>query len=233
MDETLSVITNSIKNDQQIHHVVVNAGKIVALQTDLKLRESVNCCDIINADGQAIVWASKVLNNPLPERVAGIDLMEKLVALSYEKEYKIFFLGAKEEVVSKVVSFYSDKYSPEIIAGCRNGYFDKNQEPDIAKQISQSGANILFVAISSPKKEIFLNENKSILKNINFIMGVGGSFDVVSGLVKRAPQWMQKFGLEWFYRLIQEPKRMWRRYLVGNTKFIFLVLKAKYNQIFT
>lgn len=233
MDETLSVITNSIKNDQQIHHVVVNAGKIVALQTDLKLRESVNCCDIINADGQAIVWASKVLNNPLPERVAGIDLMEKLVALSYEKEYKIFFLGAKEEVVSKVVSFYSDKYSPEIIAGYRNGYFDKNQEPEIAKQISQSGANILFVAISSPKKEIFLNENKSILKNVNFIMGVGGSFDVVSGLVKRAPQWMQKFGLEWFYRLIQEPKRMWRRYLVGNTKFIFLVLKAKYNQIFT
>ena len=233
MDETLSVITNSIKKNKQIHHVVVNAAKIVALQKDFKLRESVNCCDIINADGQAIVWASKVLNNPLPERVAGIDLMENLVALSYKEGYKIFFLGAKAEVVSKVVSMYSDKYSPYIIAGYRNGYFDKNQEQDIATQISQSGANILFVAISSPKKEIFLNENKSILKNVNFIMGVGGSFDVVSGLVKRAPQWMQKFGLEWLYRLIQEPKRMWRRYLVGNTKFIFLVLKAKYNQIFT
>jgi N-acetylglucosaminyldiphosphoundecaprenol N-acetyl-beta-D-mannosaminyltransferase len=233
MDETLSLITNSIKKNKQIHHVVVNAAKIVALQKDFKLRESVNCCDIINADGQAIVWASKVLNNPLPERVAGIDLMENLVALSYKEGYKIFFLGAKAEVVSKVVSMYSDKYSPDIIAGYRNGYFDKNQEQDIATQISQSGANILFVAISSPKKEIFLNENKSILKNVNFIMGVGGSFDVVSGLVKRAPQWMQKFGLEWLYRLIQEPKRMWRRYLVGNTKFIFLVLKAKYNQIFT
>jgi N-acetylglucosaminyldiphosphoundecaprenol N-acetyl-beta-D-mannosaminyltransferase len=169
----------------------------------------------------------------LPERVAGIDLMENLVELAHKKEYKIFFLGAREEIVSNVVSIYSNKFSPNIIAGYRNGYFDNDQEKSIAKQVSDSGANMLFVAISSPKKEIFLNENKSILKNVNFIMGVGGSFDVVSGLVKRAPQWMQKFGLEWLYRLIQEPKRMWRRYLVGNTKFIFLVLKAKYNQIFT
>ena len=233
MSQTIEKISNSINNNQQIHHVVVNAAKIVALQKDLKLRESVNCCDIINADGQAVVWASRFLKNPLPERVAGIDLMENLVVLAHKKEYKIFFLGAREEIVSNVVSIYSNKFSPNIIAGYRNGYFDKDQEKSIAKQVSDSGANILFVAISSPKKEIFLNENKSILKNVNFIMGVGGSFDVVSGLVKRAPQWMQKFGLEWLYRLIQEPKRMWRRYLVGNTKFIFLVLKAKYNQIFT
>lgn len=233
MSQTIEKISNSINNNQQIHHVVVNAAKIVALQKNLKLRESVNYCDIINADGQAVIWASRFLKNPLPERVAGIDLMENLVAIAHKEEYKIFFLGAKEEIVSNVVSIYSNKFSPNIIAGYRNGYFDKGQEKSIAKQVSDSGANILFVAISSPKKEIFLSENKSILKNVNFIMGVGGSFDVVSGLVKRAPQWMQKFGLEWLYRLIQEPKRMWRRYLVGNTKFIFLVLKAKYNQIFT
>ena len=122
---------------------------------------------------------------------------------------------------------YSDKYSNDIIAGYRNGYFDENQEQDIAKQISQSGANILFVAISSPKKEFFLNQNKQFLKNVNFIMGVGGSFDVVSGLVKRAPLWMQKIGMEWFYRFAQEPKRMWKRYLIGNIKFIWMVFKAK------
>jgi len=225
IEETVDFIFNSIKNGEQHHHVVVNAAKIVALQKDLKLRESVNCCDIINADGQAVVWASRFLNKPIPERVAGIDLMENLVTLSYNEGYKIFFLGAKEEVVSKVVSMYSDKYSPDIIAGYRNGYFDKNQEQDIAKQISESGANILFVAMPSPKKEIFLNENKSCFESVNFIMGVGGSFDVVSGLVKRAPKWMQKYGLEWFYRLIQEPKRMWKRYLIGNTKFILLVIK--------
>ena len=233
MESTLKTIKKSIKSDKQIHHVVVNAAKIVALQNDVKLRKSVNSCDIINADGQAVVWASRLLNKPLPERVAGIDLMENLVALSHKEGYKIFFLGAKEEVISKVVSMYTDKYSPDIIAGYRNGYFDKNQEKEIAKQISESGANILFVAISSPKKEIFLNQNKQFMKNVNFIMGVGGSFDVVSGLLKRAPKWMQKLGLEWLYRLIQEPKRMWRRYLVGNTKFIFLVLKAKFNQIWT
>jgi len=227
MDETLYVITNSIEKNKQIHHVVVNAAKIVALQKDFKLRESVNSCDLINADGQAVVWASRILGQPLKERVAGIDLMENLVELAHKKNYKVFFLGAKEQVVSKVVSIYSDKYSNDIIAGYRNGYFDENQEQDIAKQISQSGANILFVAISSPKKEFFLNQNKQFLKNVNFIMGVGGSFDVVSGLVKRAPFWMQKIGMEWFYRFAQEPKRMWRRYLIGNVKFIWMVFKAR------
>ena len=122
---------------------------------------------------------------------------------------------------------YSVKYSPSIIAGYRNGYFTKQEEEHIANTIAQSGANILFVAISSPTKENFLYNNKEILKSINFIMGVGGSFDVVAGKIKRAPYWMQKTGLEWFYRLIQEPKRMWKRYLIGNFKFVQLVIKER------
>lgn len=227
MKETLNKVSESIEQGKHLHHVVVNAGKIVDMQTNLQLRESVNESDIINADGQAVVWASKFLGKPLKERVAGIDLMTNLVELSNEKDYKIFFLGAKEEVVTSVVKIYSEKYSPNIIAGYRNGYFKKNDEKEIAKSIANSGANILFVAISSPIKEIFLFENRDLLKNVNFIMGVGGSFDVVSGKVKRAPKWMQKSGLEWFFRLIQEPKRMWKRYLLGNYKFISLVLKER------
>jgi N-acetylglucosaminyldiphosphoundecaprenol N-acetyl-beta-D-mannosaminyltransferase len=227
MQETIGIINHAISKNEQLHHVVVNAGKIVAMQTDLKLRKSIHSCDIINADGQAVVWASRILGQPLKERVAGIDLMENLVELAHKKKYKIFFLGAKEQVVSKVVSMYSEKYSSDIIAGYRNGYFDENQEQDIAKQISQSGAHILFVAISSPTKENFLYENKELLKNVNFIMGVGGSFDVISGLVKRAPLWMQKIGMEWFYRFAQEPKRMWKRYLIGNIKFIWMVFKER------
>lgn len=227
MDETLSKVSEAIENNQHLHHVVVNAGKIVAMQSDEQLKESVNGSDLINADGQAVIWASKFLGKPLKERVAGIDLMTNLVKLASSKSYKIFFLGAKEEIVKKVVSVYSDKYSPNIIAGYRNGYFKKEDELAIAKQISDSGAQILFVAISSPVKEIFLYENKSSLKNLNFIMGVGGSFDVVAGKVKRAPLWMQKHGLEWFYRFLQEPKRMWKRYLVGNIKFLILVFKEK------
>ena len=227
MHQTLQCIENSILQNKKLHHVVVNAGKMVAMQRDLKLRQSVNSCDLINADGQAIVWASRILGQPLKERVAGIDLMENLVELAYNKNFKIFFFGAKEEVVKKVVTNYTFKYSKDIIAGYRNGYYKKDDEVKIAQQISESGADILFVAISSPTKENFLHDNKEILKDINFVMGVGGSFDVVSGLVKRAPFWMQKIGMEWFYRFAQEPKRMWKRYLIGNIKFIWMVFKAR------
>ncbi len=230
MQETLQEVEQTISQGGQLHHVVVNAGKIVAMQTDLQLQQSVNESDLINADGQAVVWASKVLGKPLKERVAGIDLMINLVALSHKKQYKIFFFGAKEAVVKEVVNRYSQLYSPNIIAGYRNGYFKKEDEATIAQQISQSGAHILFVAISSPTKENFLYENKKLLSNVNFVMGVGGSFDVVAGKVKRAPLWMQNAGLEWFYRFAQEPKRMWKRYLVGNSKFIALVLKEKFKR---
>ncbi|MCK0191664.1 WecB/TagA/CpsF family glycosyltransferase [Arenibacter sp. F20364] len=225
MQETLEIVDNSISQGKQLHHVVVNAGKIVAMQKDLQLRKSVNESDLINADGQAVVWASKVLGKPLKERVAGIDLMENLVKLAHQKNYKIFFFGAQEEVVKKVVDTYTNQFSPNIIAGYRNGYFKKNDEQSIAQEIGKSGANILFVAISSPTKENFLYENKALLQKINFVMGVGGSFDVIAGKVKRAPLWMQKSGLEWFFRFSQEPKRMWKRYLVGNSKFVRLVIR--------
>jgi N-acetylglucosaminyldiphosphoundecaprenol N-acetyl-beta-D-mannosaminyltransferase len=164
----------------------------------------------------------------LPCRVTGVDLMQELVKLASEKKYKCFFLGAKEEVVKKVVDIYAATYGPEIIAGYRNGYFNKEEEPVIARQIAASNAQLLFVAITSPKKENFLFKYKEVLKKVNFTMGVGGSFDVVAEITKRAPKWIQKIGMEWFYRLLQEPKRMWRRYLVGNSKFIWLVVKEKF-----
>ena len=227
MQETIEIVDRAITKGEHLHHVVVNAGKIVSMQKDLQLRKSVNESDLINADGQAVVWASKILGTPLRERVAGIDLMIRLVELAHKKKYKIFFFGAKEEVVKSVVNKYTDQYESNIIAGYRNGYFTKEDEQDIAIEISNSGANILFVAISSPTKENFLYENKELLNKVNFIMGVGGSFDVVSGQIKRAPLWMQKIGLEWFYRLTQEPRRMWKRYLIGNVKFITLVINWK------
>jgi len=228
MKESLVIIEQSIQSAKKINHVVVNAGKIVMMQKDLQLRQSVNHSDLINADGQAVVWASRILGKPLKERVAGIDLMINLVQLAHQKNYKIFFFGAKEEVVKKVVHIYSNRYSSGIIAGYRNGYFKKEEEQLIAQEIAKSGANILFVGISSPTKENFLFKNKTILEKVNFVMGVGGSFDVVSGKVKRAPLFMQKAGLEWYYRFLQEPKRMWKRYLIGNTKFLFLVLREKF-----
>ncbi|WP_421813331.1 WecB/TagA/CpsF family glycosyltransferase [Flagellimonas sp.] len=227
MAETLTTISGAIEQKRQLHHVVVNAGKVVAMQKDEQLKESVVNSNLINVDGQAVVWASRFLGTPLKERVAGIDLMENLVMLSGRKGYKIFFLGATEKIVKSVVNKYTKEHGEEIIAGYRNGYFKNSEEQQIAEQISKSGAQLLFVAISSPKKEKFLYQYREKLANVNLIMGVGGSFDVVAGKMKRAPLWMQKVGLEWFYRFVQEPKRMWKRYLVGNTKFILLVLKDR------
>lgn len=225
MEETLVAIDNVIRNKGQMHHTVVNAGKIVMMSKDPQLFKSVTEADLINADGQAVVWAARMLGKKLPERVAGIDLMNRLIDLAYRNGYKAFFFGAKEEVVRKVVQTVSEKYTPAVVAGYRNGYFKPNDAPLIAEQISKSGAQLLFVAISSPTKENFLHQYKDLLQNVNFIMGVGGSFDVVAGLVQRAPVWMQKLGLEWLYRFLQEPTRMWRRYTIGNFEFMALVLK--------
>jgi N-acetylglucosaminyldiphosphoundecaprenol N-acetyl-beta-D-mannosaminyltransferase len=227
MVETINLIDKAIEENKQINHVVINAAKVVLMQKDKELCQSVVSCDIINADGQSIVWAARFLGKRIPERVTGVDLMEELVKLSKEKKYKCFFFGAKEEVVKKVADIYSQKYGPEIIAGYRDGYFTKEEEPLIAMQIAESGTQLLFVAITSPNKENFLFKYKNLLKRVNFTMGVGGTFDIISGVTKRAPGWIRKVGMEWLYRFIQEPGRMWRRYLIGNSKFIWLVLKAK------
>jgi N-acetylglucosaminyldiphosphoundecaprenol N-acetyl-beta-D-mannosaminyltransferase len=227
MEETIGVISQSIQEKKPLQHVVVNAAKMVNAQKDEALRQSIVESDVINADGQAVVWASRLLGFPLPERVAGIDLMQRLVKLAHESNLRIYFLGAEENVVSEVVSKYKKVYSENIIAGFRNGYFNAEEEEKVARNIGDSEAHILFVAMTSPKKEIFLNRYKAIM-NVPFVMGVGGSFDVVAGKVKRAPLWMQRWGLEWLYRVGQEPRRMWKRYLVTNSLFIVYVLKAKF-----
>ena len=229
MKETLKEIEKIIEDRILTQHVVINAGKVVLMNEDLKLKKIVSECQIINADGQSIVWASKFLGKPLPERVAGIDLMEELIKLSVEKGYGIYFFGAKEDVVKSVVKHYKDAYPSLRICGYRNGYFSKNDVPNIVNDMRKSNADILFVAFSSPNKEYWLSEN---IKNINipFCMGVGGSFDVIAGKTSRAPKWMQNIGLEWFYRFIQEPKRMWKRYLFGNSKFIWLMMKEKFRR---
>ena len=228
MDETVNKIDKAIISNKQVHHCVINAGKVVKIQNDERLKESVINSDIVNADGMSVVWSVRFLGYKIQERVAGIDLMENLIRLAHEKSYCCFFLGAKQEVVENVVNYYSERYSKKVVAGFRNGYFDEKDEKDIIKKIKESDANLLFVAITSPKKEIFLNKYKAEFKSINLIMGVGGSFDVISGEVKRAPLFMQKIGLEWFFRFAQEPGRMWRRYLIGNLKFIIIIFKARF-----
>ena len=227
MDETIERVEEIIAAGKPTQHVVVNASKVNLMRKDAKLRKIVNHCPLINADGASIIWAAKKLGVPVKERVTGIDLFLKLVELAPKKDYKIYLFGAKEEVVTKVKAIFEEQYPGIRIVGYRNGYFTEADEPQIVKDMAESGADMMFVAFSSPKKEYWVNKYLDQL-GIPFVMGVGGSFDVVAGVTDRAPVWMQQHGLEWFYRFIQEPGRMWRRYIIGNAEFVIYTYRMKF-----
>ena len=148
-----------------------------------------------------------------------------LMKLADQKEYKAYFFGAREWVVKKVIDNFSQDYPRMIVAGYRHGYYEPAEEERIVEDIRASGADMLFVAMSSPAKELFLSKYLERL-NIPFVMGVGGSFDIAAGMTQRAPMWMQKAGLEWFFRLLNEPRRMLWRYLTSNLAFLGMLLKA-------
>lgn len=223
--ETVDYIQNRIFAKHFTQHVVVNVAKLVHMQTDAALAASVTSCDIVNIDGMGVVWGARFCGHQVPERVAGVDLFRQLLAMSARQQYPVFLLGATAEIVEKTAQVVQAQNPDLVIAGCHHGYF-WDDEAAVVQQISQSGARLLFVAITSPKKENFINKWRDKL-GVDFVMGVGGTFDVVAGKVKRAPLWMQKAGLEWLYRVIQEPGRMWKRYLTTNSRFAWLLLKEK------
>jgi N-acetylglucosaminyldiphosphoundecaprenol N-acetyl-beta-D-mannosaminyltransferase len=220
MTETLAACEVLIAQRQK-QHVVLNAAKVVAAVDNQELRQIINHCDLVNADGMAVVWAARLLGIKISERVAGIDLMNQLVDLSVEKRYSLALLGARQEVIELTAQEFSNRGAN--VVGYRNGYWTSEQELDIVNFVSGLRPDILFLAIPSPQKEEFLSKNLAAL-NAGLVVGVGGSFDVVAGVTKRAPLILQNIGLEWAYRLVQEPRRMFKRYLVGNTKFIRFVL---------
>lgn len=226
MEETVETVDEFICHGQPLHLMGVNADKINMLRKNMRLKKIINTCDVINADGVSVVWASRFLGLPLKERVAGIDLMEQLVCRAEKKEYTVFFLGAKQRVVEKTVEVMKDKYPNLKIAGFRNGYFTKNDWDSVAEQIKDSKAQLVFVGITSPLKEYLVDYLQKAGINCVF-MGVGGSFDVISGDIPRAPRWVQNIGMEWMFRVIQEPRRLWKRYLTGNIIFIASVIREK------
>lgn len=224
MDETVERCEELIRARRPSQHVVLNAAKVVMVQDVPGLREIVRSCDVVNADGQSIVWAGRILGVPVPERVAGIDLMERLLVSAETNGWPVFFLGAREHVLQRCIQRVEKRHPKLIVAGAHHGYFEDAGE--VAKAVRDSGARIVFVGISSPKKEFFLSEHLRDMGDV-FAMGVGGSFDVLAGVTRRAPRWMQRAGLEWFYRFVQEPRRMWKRYVVGNARFVWMVLREQ------
>jgi N-acetylglucosaminyldiphosphoundecaprenol N-acetyl-beta-D-mannosaminyltransferase len=221
MDETVEWIGSRIERRDFTQHVVVNVAKLVNMQTNPVLADSVRACDIVNIDGMGVVWGARMLGVEVPERVTGIDLFERLLGMAAERELPVFLLGATDEVVGRTAAVVSARHAGLKIAGYHHGYF-WDDEAHIVDKIRQSGARLLFVAITSPKKEDFINRWRDAL-GVDFVMGVGGTFDVVAGKVKRAPAWMQRTGLEWLFRVIQEPGRMWKRYLVTNFRFAVML----------
>ena len=226
VNETIDLVEGYVKNKKPLHLMGVNADKINMLSVNPKLKNIVNNCGVINADGASVVLASKFLGKPLPERVAGIDLMQDLVELSEEKGYSVYLLGARQEVVEKTSEVLKEKYPKLNIVGIKNGYFKEEDWPSICEELRIANPDFVFVGITSPIKEYLVDYMQKQGLNCVF-MGVGGSFDVISGYIQRAPKWIQKCHLEWLFRVIQEPKRLFKRYFVGNFEFIKNVIKER------
>ena len=220
-----------VKQNATRHIVLVNAAKLVKAQWDEELAAIIRKADLVGADGVPVVWVSKIFGNPLPGRLNGTDLMYRLFELSVQKGYRLFLLGARTQVIQKAVDNLQQMYPGIQIAGYRCGYFQDEQEIDSAiRMIAESETDVLLVGMSSPMKEKFVRKYIDRF-HVKVIHGVGGSFDILGGLTRRAPVWMQNYGLEWFYRLCQEPKRLWKRYLVLNSLFIGMTLKEGFKRV--
>jgi N-acetylglucosaminyldiphosphoundecaprenol N-acetyl-beta-D-mannosaminyltransferase len=220
--ETVAAITQMIAEGGSNYLFVINASKTVAASRDARLREALRNARLVTADGMSVVWAARLLGKPLKERVTGIDLFERLIAKAAAQGWPVYFFGATEESVRGVVDRFTREHPTLCVAGYRNGYFDSAESDTIAETIGRSGAQLLFVAMGSPAQEYWIVSNLQ-RTGVRFAMGVGGSFDHLSGRKARAPRWMQRAGLEWLHRLLSEPRRLWRRYLFGNAQFIRLV----------
>lgn len=225
MDQTVAAARNLIASGG-VHHVMgVNAIKIVEAYEDSRVTELCREATIISPDGQSVIWAARILGDPLPARVAGIDLMQKLVELSASEGQRIYLLGAAEAVVGETARRFRAQGAN--VVGWQDGYWRRTRsDVEMAEVIASHRPDILFVGVPSPMKEEFISENMERM-NVPLCVGVGGSFDVVAGVVRRAPRIAQRTGMEWFYRFLQEPRRLLKRYLVGNTKFIFYVLRER------
>jgi N-acetylglucosaminyldiphosphoundecaprenol N-acetyl-beta-D-mannosaminyltransferase len=223
LEQALDRVESAIGSRARLHIGVVNAAKVVNMRRDPLLREDVLSSDLILADGASVVWAARVLRAPLPERVAGIDLMHGMLRRGQARGWRLFCLGATEDVLRQALARIAADHPGVIVAGHQHGYFAPEEEEAVARRIAEARPDILLVAMTSPKKERFLARWSPQLE-VPVWHGVGGSFDVLAGKVRRAPRLWQRLGLEWLYRVKQEPRRLWRRYLVTNALFCGMVL---------
>ena len=225
MAETIGLAEQSMQTRTPLLHTVVNVAKLVTMRNNAELREDVASADVINVDGIGVLWGARLLGVGIAERVAGVDVMTEMFALCASKGYRPFLLGAEQHVLDAMAAELARRYPTLVVAGMQHGYFAVEQEADVIAAINASGADCLFVALPTPRKERFLKRYRNELVP-SFVMGVGGSFDVFAGKVARAPALVQRLGLEWLFRVAQEPRRLWRRYYETNIAYAGLLWRA-------
>lgn len=225
MTETVELARSSMLSRNRLQHVALNVAKLVNTRSNPILAADVASSDLVSIDGMGIVWGARMLDLPVTERVTGVDLLNELLAVCATDGFKPYFLGATSDVLQRASDQVQQKHPDIHFAGMQDGYFKPEQEDEIVRKIRDSGADCLFIGMPTPRKERFLATHRDEL-NVPFIMGVGGSFDVLAGHVRRAPARMQSLGLEWLYRVYQEPRRMWWRYAKTNVLFAGMLTGA-------
>lgn len=229
-EQSLDWASEWIKSGKQGYIATVNVAISMMMRSNDLLQQFVDKASLVVADGQPIVWASKFLSLPIPERVTGVDLVDGLARVATQEKFNVFLLGAEPEVIKVVAKNLGQKYPQLKICGFHHGYFSSAEALEVVKIIRDSQAQILIVGMGVPRQENFIQDNLSKL-GVNLAIGVGGTFQVIAGRKKRAPFWMQMTGLEWFYRLLQDPRRLWKRYLITNSQFIFYLLVEIFTSI--
>jgi N-acetylglucosaminyldiphosphoundecaprenol N-acetyl-beta-D-mannosaminyltransferase len=229
MTETVDLAREAMRSRRRLQHVALNVAKFVNMRRDRVLAADVANSDVVSIDGMGIVWGARCVGLPAKVRVTGVDLLTELLGVCADEAFKPYFLGATPETSQQAARRVHEKHPSIQFAGVRDGYFSADQEKQVVEGIRSSGADCLFIGMPTPRKERFLATYRDEL-NVPFIMGVGGSFDVLAGQVRRAPARMQQLGLEWFYRIYQEPGRMWWRYAKTNTLFAGILAQALVQQ---
>lgn len=217
-------------NENTMHSVFTpNSEILMAAYKDEDFKAVLNNSELLTADGIGVVYASRILKNPISERAAGFDIACELLERVKGTSYKVFLFGGKPGVAETAKEKLEEKYRGINICGCRNGYFSEDDVPQIIDEINASGADIVFVCLGAPKQEMWINDNRDKL-NARVALGIGGSLDVFAGTAMRAPEFYCNHGLEWFYRLIKQPSRAGRMLALPKFGITVLIKGRKFNQ---
>jgi len=209
----------------------INAALLVMAREDKQLGMALHGSDLLLADGMPVLWIARALGAGSAQRVTGVDLMDELLRVADRERLRLFFLGASPGVLQALIRKVAEAHAGAVITGARDGYFPREQGLEVVREVRDSGADILFVGMPSPFKEVWCHEHRAAL-GTPVILPVGGAFDVLSGFIRRAPRPLQACGLEWLWRLMMDPRRLWRRYLETNPAFVALVLRSVVIRLF-